>query len=38
MLRAAEGSQPVSYCECLEKVGENWTSIGECPAQSSVAD
>jgi hypothetical protein len=38
MLRAAEGSQPVSYCECLEKIGETWTSTSECPAQSSVAD
>ena len=35
MLRAAERPQPVSYCECLEKVGENWTSTGECLAQPS---
>ncbi len=35
MLRAAEDPKPVSYCECLEKVGENWTSTGECPAQPS---
>ena len=38
ILGGAGGSAPVSYCECLEKVGETWTSIGECPAQSSVAD
>ena len=32
ILSGAEGSAPVSYCECLEKVGETWTSTGECPA------
>jgi hypothetical protein len=40
ILGGAGGSAPVSYCECLEKVGETWTSTstGECPAQSSAAD
>jgi hypothetical protein len=38
ILGGAGGSAPVRYCECLEKVGETWTSIGGCPAESSVAD
>jgi len=38
ILGGAEGSEPVSYCECLEKIGETWTSTGECPVQSSTAD
>ncbi len=31
ILGGPEGSPPVSYCECLEKVGETWTSTGDCP-------
>lgn len=38
ILGGAEEPAPVSYCECLEKVGETWTSTGECPTQSSAAD
>jgi len=38
ILGGAEASEPVSYCECLEKAGETWTSTGGCPVQSSAAD
>ena len=38
VLAGAEGSGPVNYCECLEKVGETWAPTAECPAQPSTAD
>ena len=32
MLRTDVPPEPVSYCECLERTGEAWGSIGECQA------